>query len=241
MQTYPIGNLTYFALANKTHLSCKPKRADKSPQKHIYWFNRQLMQITHAALYKHLAQLISDSSQLCIYMTSPHILAPNVWKCYQDYFQSTTIHSYPSTSSIVYYYTKVLLWRNYFHWSVYRKRAELHKVTLTFTCMHQISLTFEDADIHSAQCNWEGSGHEIWPLKHWGIYIDWCVLFLFLLLLLLNVVVHLWLWINNYSWTRTTMTLHSNNNMNLNKKIAQFINIDVLLLLLLGNFVLVHM
>ena len=35
----------------------------------------------------------------------------------------------------------------------YRKRAQLHKVMLTFTLMHQVSLTFEDADIHSAECN----------------------------------------------------------------------------------------
>ena len=112
----------------------------------------------------------------------------------------------------------------------YRKRAVLHKVTLTFTFMHQVSLTFEDTDTHSAECNWEGSGHEIWPLEHWGIYVDWCVLFWFLLLLLLNVVVlvvHLWLWINNYSWTRITTALHSNNNMNPYKKIGQFIYIDV--------------
>ena len=108
----------------------------------------------------------------------------------------------------------------------YRKWAELHKVTLTFTFMHQVGLTFEDVDIHSAECNWEDSGHEIWPLEHWGIYVDWCVLFL--LLLMLNVfVVHLWLWINNYSWTRTRTTLHSNSNMNLNKKISQFIYIVV--------------
>ena len=50
----------------------------QSPQKHRSWFNRQVMQITYAALYKHLALLFSDSSQLCIYITSPHILAPNV-------------------------------------------------------------------------------------------------------------------------------------------------------------------
>ena len=94
----------------------------QTPQKHIWWFNnRQVTQITHAAPYKHLALLFSDSSQLCIYMTSPHILAPTVWICYQDYFQSTPIHSYPSTSSLVYYYTKVLLSRNYFHWSFIEK------------------------------------------------------------------------------------------------------------------------
>ena len=89
--------------------------------KHSSQFNRQVMQTTRAALYKHLALLFSDSSQLCIYMTSPHILAPNVCKCCQDYFQSTPIHSYPSMSSIVYYYTKVLLSRNYFHWSFTEK------------------------------------------------------------------------------------------------------------------------
>ena len=49
-------------------------------------------------------------------------------------------------------------------------RTLLHQVSWTF--MHQVSLTFEDADIHSAECNWEGSGHEIWPLEHWVIYLD---------------------------------------------------------------------
>ena len=56
-------------------------------------------------------------------MTPSHTLAPNVWKYYQDYFQSRPIHSYPSTSSLVYYYTKVLLSRNYFHWSFIEKTS----------------------------------------------------------------------------------------------------------------------
>ena len=120
MQMYPIGNLTYFAPAYKTNLSCKTKRTD-NPHKHSSGFNRQVTQITYAALYKHLALLFNDSSQLCIYMTSPHILAPNVCKYYQDYFQSRPIHSYPSMSSIVYYNTKVLCSRNYFHWSFTEK------------------------------------------------------------------------------------------------------------------------
>ena len=33
----------------------------------------------------------------------------------------------------------------------YRKRAELHMAILTFTFLHQVGLTFEDADIHSAE------------------------------------------------------------------------------------------
>ena len=99
------------------HIYHARPREQTTPQKHISWFNnRQVTQITYAALYKHLALLFTDSSWLCIYMTSPHILAPNVWKCYQDYFQSTPIHSYPSMSSLLYYCTKVLLSRNYFHW-----------------------------------------------------------------------------------------------------------------------------
>ena len=128
----------------------------------------------------------------------------------------------------------------------YRKKAQLHKVTLTFTFMHQVGLTFDNTDIHSIECNWAGSGHEIWPLEHWVIYVDECVLFL-LLFLLLNIVVlvvHLWLWINIYNWTTTTVTLHSNNNMNLNKKIAQFIYIDVFVVFVLvvtTSFFVVHM
>ena len=119
----------------------------QTPLEHISWFNRQVIQITYGALYKHLALLFIDSSQLCIYMTTPHILAPNVWKCCQDYFQSMLIQSDPSTSSIVYYYTKVMLSKNYFHWSIREKRAQLHKVTLTCIFMHQVILIFDDADI----------------------------------------------------------------------------------------------
>ena len=81
--TWPIGNLTYseigwslFCLAYKTPSSCKTQRGD-NPQKHISWVNNsQLTQITYAALYKH-----------------------------EDYFQSTPIYSYPSTSILMYYNT----------------------------------------------------------------------------------------------------------------------------------------
>ena len=114
-QTYPIGNLTYFALAYKTHLSCKTKRADNPPETHI--MVQQASAANHLYIpIRHLPLLSSDSSQLCIYMTSPHILAPNICKCHQDYFQSTPVHTYPSTSSIVYYYTRVLLSKYYCHW-----------------------------------------------------------------------------------------------------------------------------
>ena len=121
MSHIAIGNLTYLLLPTK-HIYYARPREQTIPMKHISWFNnRQVTQITYAALYKHLALLFSDSSQLCIYMTSPHILPPNVWKCHQHYFQSTSIHSYPSMSSTVYYYTKVLPSRNYFHWSFIKK------------------------------------------------------------------------------------------------------------------------
>ena len=56
------------------------------PQKHISWFSSQVMQITYTTLYTHLALLFSDSSHLCTYIISPHILAPNICKCYQGYF-----------------------------------------------------------------------------------------------------------------------------------------------------------
>ena len=93
----------------------------RQPPEYTAFFKRQVTQITNTALYKHLALLFSDSSQLCSYMTTPHILAPNICKCYQDYFQSTPVHSYLSMSSIVYYYTKVLLAKNYFHQSFIEK------------------------------------------------------------------------------------------------------------------------
>ena len=56
-----------------------------------------------------------------------------------------------STSSIVYYLHQGTTFKELLSLVFYRKRAHLHKVTLTFTFMHQVSLTFEDADIHSAQ------------------------------------------------------------------------------------------
>ena len=104
-------------LPTKHLYHARPREQTTPPQKDISWINnREVTQITYAALYKHLALFI-DCLQLCICMTSSHILAPNVYKCYQDYFQTRSIHSYPSTSSLVYYYAKVLLSTNYLHWS----------------------------------------------------------------------------------------------------------------------------
>ena len=89
--------------------------------------NSQLTQITYAALYKHLELLSSDSLPLCIYMTSSHILPPNACKCYQHYFPSRPIHAYPSMSTLVYYYTNVLLEKNYFQCSVDTIDNTLHR------------------------------------------------------------------------------------------------------------------
>ena len=55
-----------------------------------------------------------DCFQFCIYITSSHILAPNVEKSYQDNFLSRPIYVYASIINLAYYYTKVLLLRNYF-------------------------------------------------------------------------------------------------------------------------------
>ena len=55
-----------------------------------------------------------DHLQFCICITLSHILAPNVEKCYQDYFLSRPIYAYLSTISLVYYYTEELLSVNYF-------------------------------------------------------------------------------------------------------------------------------
>ena len=229
MQMYPKGNLTYFALAYKTHLSCKTKRADKPPQKHISWFQQAsdanhlcspiltfgtTFQWLFTVVYLH--DITTYSCNKCMQMLSG--LCPTNFNSFIPFHEQYSVLLHKGTT-----------FKELLSLIFYRKRTQLCKVTLTFTFIHQVSLTCEDADIHSAESNWEGSGHKIWPLEHWGIYVDWCVLFLFLLLLLLNVVlvVHLSLWINNYSWTRTTTTLHSNNNINPSKKIAQFIYIDV--------------
>ena len=222
---YPIGNVTYFALAYKTpqntyHGSTTGKWCKSPMWPYInIWHTFQWL---FTVVYLH--DITTYSCTKCMQMLSGlfPINTNSLIPFHKHYsvllHQSTT---FKEVLSLVFY----------------RKRAELHMVTLTFTFMHQVILTFEDADIHSAECNWEGSRHEIWPLEHWWIYVDWCVFFLFLLLLLLNVVVlvfHLLLWIINYSWTRTT-TLHSNNNMNPNKKIAQFIYIDVFVVVVVNR------
>ena len=87
-QIYPIGNLTYsdlcFAIAYTKHLYHVRPTEETTPQKHRSWMNnRQVTQITYAALYKH-----------------------------EDYFQCRPIYSYPSTTNLMYYNTKVLLSRN---------------------------------------------------------------------------------------------------------------------------------
>ena len=93
----------YINLPNTSHRA-------HTPLEYIAWINNsQMIQITYTALYKHLELLCNDSLQLCIYMTSSHILPPNAWKSYHDYFPSKPIASYPSMSSLVYYYTNILL------------------------------------------------------------------------------------------------------------------------------------
>ena len=112
-------------------------------QKHMSWFNnRQVTQITYAALYKHW-----------------HYFSVTLHSCV-----STCIHMYTlfpiNTNSLISFHKQysVLLcqgttFKELLSLVFYRKRAELNKVTLTFTFMHQVSLTFEDADILSAECN----------------------------------------------------------------------------------------
>ena len=121
----------YSCLQNTSTMQDPQSR--QPPQTHLSWINnRQVTQVAYATLYKHLPLLFSDCLQLCIYIISSHILAPNVCKCYQDYFQSRPIHSYPSMSSLVYYYTKILLLRNYFYcWSIIEQTS-----VQNFTCRH---------------------------------------------------------------------------------------------------------
>ena len=136
-QTCPIGNLPYLALAYKTHLSHKTKRADNPPETHI--MVQQTSDANHlCSLYKHLALLFSDSSQLCIYMTSPHILAPNVWKCYQDFpINTNSLISFHEQYSVLLH--QGTTFKELLSLVFYRKRAELQNVTLTFTFMYQVS------------------------------------------------------------------------------------------------------
>ena len=96
MHTQAIGNLTYSDIGWSVFCSClqktsimqDPESRQTTPQKHISWMNNwQVTQITYVALYKH-----------------------------ENYFQSRPIHSYLSTSNLMYYDTKVLLSRN---WQMY--------------------------------------------------------------------------------------------------------------------------
>ena len=98
-----------------------------TPPEYIAWINNsQMTQITYTSLYQDLELLCNDSLQLCIYMTPSHILPPNAWKCHQDYFPSKPINSYPSMSSLVYYYTNILLSKNYFQMSPLYKQLRMH-------------------------------------------------------------------------------------------------------------------
>ena len=82
----------------------------QTPLEYIpYMNNSQVTQITYTALYKHVELLCDTPLHMCLYMTSSHILPPHTCKCYQYYFPSTQIHSYHSMSSLVQYYTNVLL------------------------------------------------------------------------------------------------------------------------------------
>ena len=123
----------------------------------------------------------SHCLQLCIYMTSSHILVPNVWKYYQDYFQSRPIHSYHSTSSPVYYYTKVLLSRNHFHWSFVQNTSVMQEPNLKWVQNFRCRCTpietsggqgqyYVRSLWHVEECNWECSGQsDVPPFPSRGI------------------------------------------------------------------------
>ena len=78
--------------------------------------------------------MFSDHLQFCIYAAQSHILACNVEKCYMDYVLSRLIYTHPSTINLMYYYTKVLLLRNYF----YHQRSEMlsEKVSKRYIWAH---------------------------------------------------------------------------------------------------------
>ena len=76
----------------QTLFTFKTHRPHNPPEYIALINNSQMTQITYTVLYKHVKLLCSDSLQLCIYMTSSHMLPPNAWKCYQDYCPSRPIH-----------------------------------------------------------------------------------------------------------------------------------------------------
>ena len=176
--------------------------------------NRQVAQITYAALYKH-----------------------------EDYFQSRPIYSYPSTSNLMYYNTKVLLSRNR---QMYPTTHYTHLVAKTSTTLSQFYICFFGHFMFT--CCRGKSYIGIGDMSSWTLS-NLCRLLCVSVVVVAAVTVScccLSVWINNYSWTRTTITLHSNNNMNPNKKIAQFIYIDVFLAVVVvvvvtRYFFLVHM
>ena len=133
-----------------------------TPQKHTSSFNnRQVMQITYADLYKHYALLFSD------WFTVVYLHDITTYSCTKCMEMLPGLFPINTNSLICFHKQYSLLlhqgttFKELLSLVFYRKRAELHRVTLTFTFMHQVSLTFDDADVHSAECNWEGSRHEI--------------------------------------------------------------------------------
>ena len=146
------------------------------PPKYIAWINNSnVTQITYTALYKHWELLANDSLQLCIYMTTSHILPANAWKCYQHYFQSRPIHSYPSMTSLVYY--------NYFHCSPLQTQLTMHEtcIHIFIRCCCSSVITYEE---QQQKQNYTVTTPiktliNIWVVENWVIYVHevcccWC-------------------------------------------------------------------
>ena len=126
--------------------------------------------------------LFNDSLWLCI-------LPPNAWKCYHYYFPSRPIHSYPSMTSLVYYYPKVLLSRKLLSsvdtidnaWDMHTYLFQM----LLFIC-HYIWRTTTKTKLHSNNNNNNENKNINQHMSHWKLsnLCTWSLL-LFMLLLLL--------------------------------------------------------
>ena len=132
------------------------------------------------SLYIPLA-LLSGTICSFVSMWPNHILVSNVEICYKDYFLSRLMYSYPSTINLMYYYTKVLLFRNYFYnhkseilWKKVWPNANLVGSLILGGVWPKVSLTWSlticqsdpkphPGEVHLTKCQPDLKSYHTWP------------------------------------------------------------------------------
>ena len=124
MQTY-VPNRKYYifySCLQKTSNMQDPREQTNPPNTHISWFNRQVMHRSPIQPYINIWHYFSVTLHSYVPTSHHHIflcqIYANAIRTTANQHQVTHI---PSTTSIVYYYTKVLLSKNYFHFSFIEK------------------------------------------------------------------------------------------------------------------------